>query len=110
MIIFLRIAFLFVLAAMFSVTIWASLRCALWNIPAPVAGHPWFIATLFDTYLAFLTFFCWVAYKVNSVWKSLLWLIAILLLGNFAIATFMLIQLFKVPATASLQDVLLRKA
>lgn len=109
MIIFLRCAFLFVFAAMLAVTVWASLQGAIWEIPASVGGHPWFIATLFDTYFAFLTFFCWVAYKTASVWKSLFWLIAILLLGNFAMATFVLIQLFRVPANAPLRDVLLRR-
>lgn len=110
MILFLRIAFGLVLVTMLIVTTWASSQVALWHLPASVGGHPWFIATLFDTYFAFLTFFCWVAYKVNSVWKSVLWLLAILLLGNLAMATFILIELFKVPTSAPLREVLLRKA
>jgi hypothetical protein len=109
MIVFLRCAFSLVLAAMIWVTMWASLQVPIWQIPPGVGGHPWFIATLFDTYFAFLTFFCWVAYKENSVWRSVLWLLGILLLGNFAIASFCLIQLFKVHANAPLRDVLLRK-
>ena len=109
MIIFLRCAFSVVLAAMLWVTVWASLQVPIWQIPPAVGGHPWFIATLFDTYFAFLTFFSWVAYKETSVWRSTLWLLGILLLGNFAIASFCLIQLFKVHANAPLRDVLLRK-
>ena len=37
------------------------------------------------------------------------WLVAILLLGNIAMAMYCLIQLFRVPASADLREVLLRK-
>jgi len=94
---------------MLCVTTWASMQVALWNMPRPVATHPWFIATLFDTYFAFLTFYGWVAYKERSILARIAWLIAILSLGNFAMATYMLIQLFRVPANATLDKVLLRQ-
>ena len=109
MIWFLRIAFSFVLVSMLSVTTWASLHGALWEMPRSVAGHPWFIATLFDTYFAFLTFYCWVAYKETSMVARMVWLVAILLLGNIAMATYMLIQTVRLPATASLETLLLRR-
>ena len=95
---------------MLAVTGWASLECALWNTPRAVATHPWFIATLFDTYWGFLTFYCWLAYKERSWTAKIGWLIGILLLGNIAMAIYMLIQLFRVPTTATIEDVLLRKA
>ena len=69
-----------------------------------------FIATLFDTYWGFLTFYCWVAYKEVGWIARIVWLVGILLLGNIAMAVYMLIQLFKVPASASIEDVLLRRA
>jgi hypothetical protein len=109
MIIFLRIAYVAVLIAMAWVTIWASDSIALWNTPSAILTHPWFIATLFDTYFAFLIFFAWVAYKETRVFARVAWLIAILALGNFAIATYMLIQLFRVPADAPIEALLLRK-
>ena len=106
----LRAFFLFVLIAMLSVTTWASLILPLWETPRAVFGHPWFIATLFDTYFAFLTFACWVFYKERSPLARVAWLIAILFLGNIAMAIYMLIQLFRVPANAPLKQVLLRTA
>ena len=109
MIWFLRIAFILVLISMLAVTSWASNIVALWNTPRAVATHPWFIATLFDTYFAFLTFYAWVAYKENSKAARVLWLIAILLLGNIAMAIYMLNQLFRLPANASMEQLLLRK-
>jgi len=105
----LRLAFAGVLAAMLSVTTWASLRGALWDTPRAVVTHPWFIATLFDTYFAFLTFYCWVAYKETAMWARAAWLLAILTLGNIAMASYLLAQLFRVPASAPLESVLLRR-
>ena len=110
MISFLRIFFCIVLVSMLAVTSWASMQCALWETPRAVATHPWFIATLFDTYWAFLTFYCWVVYKERGWIARIGWLLGILLLGNIAMAIYMLIQLFRVPATARIEDVLLRKA
>jgi hypothetical protein len=110
MIVALRLLFVVVLVSMLGVTSWASWHCALWNTPREVATHPWFIATLFDTYWAFITFYCWVAYKESSWLAKGLWLPAILLLGNIAMAIYMLIQLYRVPGTARLEEVLLRRA
>lgn len=110
MIWFLRCFFIVVLVSMLSVTSWASMQCALWDTPRAVATHPWFIATLFDTYWAFLTFYCWVAYKEHSWIARMAWLLGILLLGNIAMAVYMIIQLFRVPANARMEDILLRQA
>lgn len=110
MILFLRFFFLIVLLSMLAVTGWASLECAMWNTPRAVVTHPWFIATLFDTYWAFLTFYCWLAYKERSWVAKISWLLGILLLGNIAMATYLLIQLFRVPLTARIDEVLLRRS
>lgn len=108
MVILLRIVFLIILGAMLAVTLWASNVVALWNTPREVFVHPWFIATLFDTYFAFLTFWLWVAYQERTWWSRLGWLVAILLLGNIAMATYMLIQLFKLPRDAQLASLFMR--
>ena len=110
MIWFLRVFFAIVLVSMLCVTSWASRQCALWDIPGSVGGHPWFIATLFDTYWAFLTFYCWVAYKERSWIARIGWLLGILLLGNIAMAVYMLILLFRAPTSSRMEDLLLRKA
>ena len=109
MILFLRIAFSFVLVSMLCATSWASLQVSLLRIPHEVATHPWFIATLFDCYFGFLTFYVWVAYKETSMLARVLWLIAILLLGNIAMSVYMLITVFKLPTDATIEQVLLRR-
>ena len=109
MIKFLRVFFIMVLLAMLWVTFWASSQVALWKVPKEVIGHPWFVATLFDTYFAFLVFYFWVAYKETSLAARIVWFIMIMALGNIAIAVYMLWKLFKLPGNASMADLLLRK-
>jgi len=104
----LRVVFLAFLAAIVGTTAWASSVVALWDTPRAVATHPWFVATLVDTYLAFLTFWLWVAYKETRWIARLGWLVAICLLGNIAMAIYMLIQLFRLPPDAPLERLLLR--
>jgi len=105
----LRLAFLFVLVTMLCATSWASWQCPLWKTPEAVVGHPWFIATLFDCYFGFLTFYAWVFYKEPGWPARCGWLIAILLLGNIAMSSYMLWTLFRLPADAKLEQVLLRR-
>ena len=108
MIWFLRAAFALVLVTMLCATSWASWECPLWKTPQSVVMHPWFIATMFDTYFGFLTFYVWLAYKETAGLARVGWLIAILLLGNIAMSTYMLLTLFRLPANATMEQVLLR--
>ena len=109
MILVLRLFFAVVLLSMLAVTSWASVQCTLWKTPHEVVTHPWFMATLFDAYWGFLTFYCWVIYKEVSWAARIVWLIAILLLGNMAMAVYALIQLFRVPLHGRTEEVLLKR-
>ncbi len=105
MIIALRLLFIVVIASMLAVTTWASLHTPLFSLPREVWTNPWFIATLLDAYWAFITFYVWVAWKEQSALARLLWLPAILALGNLAMAAYMLAQLFQVSANSPLAPV-----
>ena len=105
MIIALRLLFAAILLCMLGTIAWASSQCALGDIPREVFQHPWFLATLADAYFAFIAFWAWLAWKETRPLAGALWLVAILLWGNIAIATYMLIELFRVPATASSSDI-----
>ncbi len=109
MILALRLFFILVLGSMLFVTSWASKQVPLWEIPYETWTYPWFLATLADAYWGFLTFYCWIAYKEVSWISRIAWLVAVLLLGNIAMAVYALIQLFKVPLNARMEDVLLRR-
>lgn len=105
MILFLRALFVVVIASMLAVTSWASLHTSLFAIPREVFTHPWFIATLLDAYWAFVAFYVWVAWKEQSPAARVLWFVAIIALGNIAIAAYMLRELFRVPAAGPLGEV-----
>jgi len=104
----LRIAFAGVLITMLCVTSWASALVPLWQTPRALVLHPWFIATLFDCYFGFLTFYLWVAYREASWLGRALWLVAILALGNIAMSAYLLLALWRLPADASIERLLLR--
>lgn len=106
---FLRFLFIAVLGSMLWVTSWASLQVSILAIPREVFTHPWFIATLFDAYFGFLTFYVWQAWKEQSLAARVLWFINIMLLGNLAMAIYMLVELFRIKETAQLVEVFSRR-
>ena len=106
----LRILFLVVLASMLGVTTWASSHQALGDFArGPIIRDPWVIATLFDAYWGFIAFFTWVAWKEQSLGARLLWFVSLIALGNLAISTYMLRELFSIPASGPLNDVFARR-
>ena len=110
MILFLRLLFIVVIGSMLGVTGWASLHQSLGAFAhSTTFRDPWVIATLFDAYWAFITFYVWVAWKEQSLVARLLWFVAIILLGNMAMAAYMLAQLFAIPASGPLGEVFTRR-
>jgi hypothetical protein len=109
MILFLRALFLVVLASMLWVTSWASLQCPLFAVPRGVFAHPWFIATMFDAYWGFTTFFVWVCFQQRSWLARVAWFAAIMLLGNIAMSSYCLAALFRAPRDGKLADLLTRR-
>ena len=110
---------LLALAALFAligVSVWATSKISV--VPAiqalladPAGGtNPWFIATTFDAYFGFLWFWAWIAYKETSNLARAAWLLGVCLLGNMAMAAYMLLQLRKLPPGAPPQALLLRAA
>ena len=60
-----------------------------------VCSEPWGLATMFDAYFGFLAFWLYVAWREQTIASRLGWFVALMLLGNFAIAAYALICLFK---------------
>lgn len=108
MIIALRVFFSVVLVSMLAVTSWAGWQVPLWAVPREVGGHPWFIATLFDAYWGFFTFFAWQCVKEPSWAARVAWFGALVLLGNIAMAAYGLAVTCRLPRTATAEQVLLR--
>lgn len=101
MILFLRLLFVVVIASMLWATTRAGMNQSLGDFArSATIRDPWVIATLFDAYWAFISFYVWIAWKEQSLAARVLWFVAIILLGNFAMAAYMLRELFAVSARA----------
>lgn len=104
----LKLIFALVFVTILAATSWATSMLPFYKTPQALVTHPWFIATLVDTYLAFFTFWLWVAYKERTVVARVVWLVLIFALGNMAMAAYALLTLFRLPANATIEDFLLR--
>lgn len=109
MIVVLRVLFGLGFVVITSTVIWASLDTPLWAVPAAVTRDAWFRATLVDIYISFLTFYMWVVYKERGLAARVGWFLAIVCLGSIAVTAYVLRELFRVPVSARLDDVLLRR-
>lgn len=98
MITLLKILCVTVLASLLAVCVFASRQVALWDLPAEVGGHPWFIATLLDAYWGFLIIWLWIVARETSIGARAGWLLALLLLGNMATAVYVFLQLSRLRA------------
>jgi len=105
----LKVIFFLVLVSMLAVTTVASFDRGVFEAGADLWNDPWFRATLADAYFGFLAVYLWIAYKERGWPRKVLWFILLALLGNIAIAVYLLVQLFRLPPNASMEDLLLRK-
>jgi hypothetical protein len=106
----LRVIFGGILAAMLVVTVTASLKQPLWDWGGLTAEPDrwWTIATLADAYFGFLTFYAWVFYKETRGTARAAWFVAIMLLGNIAMAGYVLLQLSRLERGDPMSKLLLR--
>ena len=91
---FLKLLFASIFVFMTVMTIRTSLQVSLWSALSTFAASPWSMATLYNAYCGFITFFCWVAWRERSFGIKILWFVLIMALGNIAMSLYVLIQLF----------------
>jgi hypothetical protein len=103
----LQILFAAIALSLLAYTVWASNQQPLWQWQGwRGPDRHWTIATLIDAYYGFLTFFVWVCFKEPGRLARMLWFVAIMAMGNMAMATYVLWQLHKLPAGAPVSDIL----
>lgn len=110
MIAVLKVFYTLVLAVMTVVTVRATLDRGVMEALHALTPDLWFQATLCDTYFAFLTIWFWMAYKERTWAGRFAWFAAVMVLGNFAIAAYVLIQLFRLKPGDSLENILRRNS
>ena len=104
----LQILFAVILLSLLAYTVWASSQQPVWQWQGWARGpdRHWTLATLIDAYYGFLTFFVWVCFKERGLLSRALWFVAIMALGNMAMASYVLWQLQKLPPGAPASDIL----
>ena len=90
----LKLLFGFIFVFMVVMTVRTSLQVSLWSAMPAFAASPWSMATLYDAYFGFLTFFCWLAWRERSLARKVVWFVLIMTLGNIAMSAYVLWQLF----------------
>jgi hypothetical protein len=98
--IFLKVLFTGIFLWMVVMTIHVGLQKPIWLATTEFswANSPWAVATLFDAYFGFITFYVWVCFKERSWLGRALWFLLIMALGNIAMSAYVLIQLFRLKA------------
>jgi len=104
----LKILFSSILLCMVIYTSWASTQQAVYQWGGLTTGPDryWTLATLLDAYFGFITFYVWVYYKELRTLPKVLWFIAIMLLGNMAMAAYVLLQLLRLPSDSDTATIL----
>lgn len=90
----LNLLFGFIFVFMVVMTARTSMNVSLWSAMPTFAASPWSMATLYDAYFGFLTFFCWLAWREPSPTLKVVWFVLIMTLGNIAMSAYVLWQLF----------------
>jgi hypothetical protein len=96
----LRLLFGFILVSLTTYNLWASVQQPVWQwtgLTTP-PDNWWTIATFIDAYYGFVTFYVWVLYKERRIRSRIIWLVAIMALGNIAMSTYVLLQLARLRA------------
>ncbi len=104
----LKLLFAAIFLWMTVLTIRTSLSVSLWRAWDSFSANPWAVATLYDAYFGFITFWVWVAYKEKTLLARLLWLVLIFGLGNIAMSLYVLIQLFRLKPGQPVEAMLRR--
>lgn len=107
---FLKLLFGFIFVFMVVMTVRTSMQVSLWSALPAFAASPWSMATLYDAYSGFLTFFCWVAWRESSLVVKIVWFIFIMLGGNIVMSLYVLIQLFQLKPEESVSGLFRQKA
>ena len=107
---FLQVLFGAIFVWMTVLTVRTTLAVSLWEAWPSYSANQWAVATLWDAYFGFLTFYLWVAYKERRMWTRILWFALIMGLGNIAMSLYVSLQLLRLRANDPVESILWRRA
>lgn len=91
----LKLLFGLIFVVMVAVNVRAALAMNILDSFPLFGRNPWAVATLYDAYCGFLTFWVWVAYKERRHVQKALWFVLVMGLGNVAMSAYVLKELFR---------------
>ena len=107
---FLQVLFGAIFVWMTVLTVRTTLAVSLWEAWPSYSANQWAVATLWDAYFGFLTFYLWVVYKERNIWTRILWFVLIMGLGNIAVSLYVSLQLMRLRADDPVESVLWKRA
>jgi hypothetical protein len=107
---FLQLLFGAIFIWMTVMTVRTSLAVSLWEAWPSYSANQWAVATLWDAYFGFLTFYLWVVYKERHIWTRILWFVLIMGLGNIAMSLYVSLQLMRLRVDDPVESILWRRA
>jgi len=107
-----KLKFLFLGMSLFMVylAIRTSIQSDMFHLSPLVLNEPWFKTTLVDFYFNITIISSWVVYKENNLFRSILWIVAFILLGSIATAFYVFLQLNQLREGKTIEDVLCRRS
>ena len=108
----LTVLFVAIAVSLLAFTLWAGTQQPVWEWQGLTHGPDrwWTIATLMDAYYGFITFFVWVCVKEKGFMARAAWFVAIMALGNMAMASYVLLQLARLKKGEPLSAILLPRS
>ena len=103
---FLKLLFGAIFVWMTTITIRTLLEISIWDAWDSYAANPWAVATLWDAYFGFVTFYVWVWFKERATWRRILWFVLIMGLGNIAMSLYVLIELYHLRDNQPVESIL----
>lgn len=105
----LKLIFTAIFIVMVTVNLRAGLAMNIFDSFPLFSANPWAVATLYDAYCGFLTFYLWVAYKERALWSQVLWFVLVMGLGNIGMSAYALKELFRLKPGEPVWAVLQRR-
>jgi hypothetical protein len=102
--------FAFIFVFMVVMTIRTSLQSSLLACGPVFQNNPWAMATLYDAYFGFTTFFVWVAYRESNLGVKILWFVLIMGLGNIAMSFYVLLQIWRLKPGQPVSAILFKRS
>ncbi len=59
-----------------------------------ITSHPWGIVSLVDLYVGFTIFSMWIVYREKSLAARVIWVVLMMVLGNWTAALYVLLALY----------------